>query len=223
MDGIVFFLFFIKFLINQIRWMSEKYSGVRALWNNNTKTFHLRNGNIIQPPKVFSDLLSSTITNVNITQLDGILRIGNEQQQQFEFDLAQKLSSENLQDEKFWIGLQYLVFDIPNSSANFDERFNLLKTISLTQGTHMILFQIILLCKKDSPLRIIEQIICEGTDHLMKTLNDIISKGGEGIILKLPKSSYESGTTSSMLKVIGKLEGKARIKSINLNHATCEL
>ncbi len=57
----------------------------------------------------------------------------------------------------------------------------------------------------------------------MKTLNDIISKGGEGIILKLPKSSYESGITSSMLKVIGKSEGKARLKSINSNHATCEL
>ena len=119
--------------------MSEKYSGVRALWNNNTKTFHLRNGKIIQPPKVFADLLSSTMTNVNITQLDGILRLGHGQQH--EFDLAQKLLSENLQDEEFWFGLQYLVFDIPNSSATFDERFNILKTISLIQGNHVICFK----------------------------------------------------------------------------------
>ena len=65
--------------------------------------------------------------------------------------------------------------------------------------------------------------MCDGTDHLMKTLNEIVSKGGEGIILKLSKSSYESGTTSSMLKVIGKPEGKARLKSVNSNNATCEL
>jgi ATP-dependent DNA ligase len=57
----------------------------------------------------------------------------------------------------------------------------------------------------------------------MKILYEIISKGGEGIILKLPKSSYESGITSSILKVIGTSEGKARIKSINSNYATCEL
>jgi ATP-dependent DNA ligase len=57
----------------------------------------------------------------------------------------------------------------------------------------------------------------------MKTLSEIVSKGGEGLILKLPKSSYESGTTTSMLKVVEKPEGKARIKSINSNYATCEL
>jgi hypothetical protein len=116
--------------------MSEKYNGIRALWNNNTKTFHLRNGKIIQPPKIFADLLLST-ENVNITQLDGILCLGYGKQQQF--DLAQKLS-ENLQDEEFWIQLQYLVFDIPNSSANFEERFNLLKTISLRKGKNKYLF-----------------------------------------------------------------------------------
>jgi hypothetical protein len=116
-----------------IRWMSEKYSGVRALWDNNTKTFHLQNGKIIQPPKVFADLLLSPHENENITQLDGILWLGYEQQQQY--DLTQKLSSENLQDEEeLWLKLQYLVFDIPNSSANLDERFDLLKGLSLRKG-----------------------------------------------------------------------------------------
>jgi hypothetical protein len=113
--------------------MSEKYSGIRALWDNNTKTFHLQNGKIIQPPKVFADLLLSPHENENITQLDGILWLGYGQQQQY--DLAQKLSSENLQDEEeLWLKLQYLVFDIPNSSANLNERFDLLKGLSLRKG-----------------------------------------------------------------------------------------
>ena len=115
--------------------MSEKYSGVRALWDNNTKTFYLRNGKKIQPPTIFADLLLSP-TNVNITQLDGILWLGYGKQQQY--DLAQKLS-ENLQDEELWFRLQYLVFDIPNSSARLEERFDLLKTLSLRTGIHMIL------------------------------------------------------------------------------------
>lgn len=64
--------------------------------------------------------------------------------------------------------------------------------------------------------------MCEGTDHLMNTLNEIISKGGEGLILRLPKSTYELGTTPSMLEV-GTPEGYARVHSVNANNATCEL
>ena len=102
------------------RWMSEKYSGVRAVWDNNTKTFQLRNGKIVEPPKAFADLMSTG--SADITQLDGVLWLGYGQQD----EVARKLA-ENPQDEDLWFSLQYFVFDIPNSPADFDERLILLQ------------------------------------------------------------------------------------------------
>ena len=109
--------------------MSEKYSGVRALWDNNTQTFRLRNGKTIQPPKVFAELLSPTIESV--TQLDGVLWFGYGQQD----DWSQKLA-DNVQDDDLWLRLQYLVFDIPNSSATTEERFSIINTLSFREGIH---------------------------------------------------------------------------------------
>ncbi|MCL6579459.1 MAG: hypothetical protein K6T73_08765, partial [Candidatus Bathyarchaeota archaeon] len=42
--------------------------------------------------------------------------------------------------------------------------------------------------------------ICTGIDHMQQFLQDIIDKGGEGIILRDPLSPYQSGRSPGFLK-----------------------
>ena len=42
--------------------------------------------------------------------------------------------------------------------------------------------------------------ICQGTNHLEKFFQDVIDQGGEGIILRDPKSSYQAGRSHGYLK-----------------------
>ena len=42
--------------------------------------------------------------------------------------------------------------------------------------------------------------MCQGTDHLEKIFQDIMDKGGEGIILRDPTSPFEAGRSRGYLK-----------------------
>ena len=58
---------------------------------------------------------------------------------------------------------------------------------------------------------VIEIIECKGYEHLHKYLSIIISNGGEGIMLRKNKSMYESGRSSTLLKVkVNKRKKKKR-------------
>ena len=41
--------------------MSEKFEGIRVLWNGNSQLFYCRNGKIIKPPKFFIDSIPNNI------------------------------------------------------------------------------------------------------------------------------------------------------------------
>jgi len=41
---------------------------------------------------------------------------------------------------------------------------------------------------------------CKGTEHLDRIFQDILDKGGEGIILRDPQSPYEAGRSKGFLK-----------------------
>jgi DNA ligase 1 len=54
--------------------------------------------------------------------------------------------------------------------------------------------------KRDSFLEIAPKVECTGTDHLERYLQDIIDKGGEGIILRDPQEEYVPGRAKGYLK-----------------------
>jgi DNA ligase-1 len=42
--------------------------------------------------------------------------------------------------------------------------------------------------------------VCKGMDHMQEFLQDIIDEGGEGIILRDPLCTYQSGRSPGFLK-----------------------
>ena len=49
-------------------------------------------------------------------------------------------------------------------------------------------------------INIVETTICKGKDHLKQHFNSIITKGGEGVMLRNPQSLYIAGRSENMKK-----------------------
>jgi DNA ligase-1 len=80
-----------------------------------------------------------------------------------------------------------VIFDAPQVTEGFEKR------LSFAQN-----------CFKHHPnpyVEFIQQEICKDKNHLLKKLKDIESKGGEGLILRKPRSLYITGRSYDMLKV----------------------
>lgn len=80
-----------------------------------------------------------------------------------------------------WKSVSYVVFDAPDSGGSFEDR---LREISKA-------------VRKDRCpyVRILDQVPCEGLDHLRSELSRIESLGGEGLMLRQPGSLYEPQPT----------------------------
>jgi DNA ligase-1 len=46
----------------------------------------------------------------------------------------------------------------------------------------------------------VETVFCKGKEHLKEYFEKIIKKGGEGVMLRKPKSLYEGGRSESLCK-----------------------
>ena len=81
-----------------------------------------------------------------------------------------------------WEKMKYMIFDLPHSQLPYEERITQLKKLSLP--SHVIL---------------VESIKCRDNNHLLKMLNEVVSEGGEGLMLRRPQSLYEAGRKSNVL------------------------
>jgi DNA ligase-1 len=153
-------------------WMSEKLDGVRAYWDG--EAFVSRLGNKFYAPDWFiADLPADT--------LDGELWVGR------------KMFSETISIVRSgtgsaeWKKVSYVVFDAPNAKGTFEDRLKHAGKV---------------LRKAATPhARFLEHVECTGFDHLRRELARVESLGGEGLMLRRPKSMYEIGRSSSLLKV----------------------
>lgn len=84
--------------------------------------------------------------------------------------------------------MTFRVFDLPSEpEIPFETRMEHLRTLVESQPT-------------ETPLRLVQHIKCNGRDHLQSFHQDITSNGGEGVVLRLPRSTYTSGRSSAFLK-----------------------
>jgi DNA ligase-1 len=51
--------------------------------------------------------------------------------------------------------------------------------------------------------------MCQGTDHLQSELNRVLAMGGEGLMLRQPRSLYEVGRSTTLFKVKSFLDAEA--------------
>lgn len=119
---------------------------------------------------------SFTVGLPNIS-LDGELWMGRGT-----FD--QLLSLVNAKAETDWTRIGYYVYDLPSSSLPYEERQLELQRFNFPPNVYAVL-----------------STRCRDQAHLEEYLEEILEKGGEGVILREPFSLYSPSLTSSMLKV----------------------
>ena len=153
-------------------WMSEKLDGVRAYWDG--KQFLSRQGNLYHAPAWFIDGLPQV-------PLDGELWIDRKKFQR-------TVSIVRRQDKSgLWNEVRFLVFDAPAASGGFEDRLEFLKDALAKGGPKF--------ARSHAHER------CRNLDALRLELARVESLGGEGLMLRQPRSKYVAGRSVTLLKV----------------------
>lgn len=153
-------------------YMSEKLDGIRAYWTG--KELLSKNGNKINAPIWF-------IKDFPAFELDGELWT-----KENDFENVQNIVLDTNPSTK-WQELTYNIFEVPNTSGDFDKRLEKIK-LWLEKNPNRY-------------IKIIPQKICKDESDLNNFLKNILEKKGEGVILKNPKLEYFAGRSNDILKV----------------------
>ena len=163
-------------------WLSEKLDGVRAYWDG--ERFISRLGNEFFAPKWFTAPLPKS-------PLDGEL-FGGRKQFQRTVGIVKRQDASDL-----WKELQYVVFDAPQHGGVFEERVSFIEaTISALKVSWLVAHK---------------HELCNGTEHLRTELARVEGLGGEGLMMRQPRSRYEAGRSNTLLKVKSFHDTEARV------------
>jgi len=154
-------------------WVSEKLDGVRAIWNG--EKLHFRSGNLIHAPLWFT-------ANFPDLPMDGELWVGRGT-----FDRLSGIVRKKIPVDNEWKQVRYMLFELPDHSGTFTARVQ--KMIKLTTSV------------KIPWLKVIPQIRLKSETELLKMLDDVVKKGGEGLMLHRADSLYHSGRSDDLLKL----------------------
>ena len=168
-------------------WASEKLDGVRAIWNG--VSLNSRLGNEFPAPQWFLDKLPKH----HGILLDGELFTGRGNFQ----DTVSIVRNSNLHDD--WENVVFQVFDYPSCSGVFEERM---------LGLKKLLQQ-----KKSKYIKMLEHIKVENSGEVLSIHTRIDSLGGEGVMLRKPKSLYVNGRSNTLLKVKSFYDAEAKVIS----------
>ena len=196
-----------------VGWLaSEKYDGYRARWmgkmkDKDEKVF------LSRAKKLFNahDLFKLAMPDENI---DGELWVGREN---FQMMGVVRKKVPILEE---WKHVQYIVYDLPDLNKPFSDRITTLKKIVKENkerwdsivSTLPEEFQI------ECPLKIAKQTLIESEEQMDKLYKDILTKGGEGLMIKDPDSLYEDKRSNYMLKVKPEFDEEAEIVDYKLGN-----
>ena len=102
------------------------------------------------------------------------------------FQESLKLSNQMEFSAIDWKNFKYMVFDVPNHSGTYAQRYARLEERLAGKGYKHI--------------EIAQKVECKGMQHFEKVLQDFIDKGAEGIILRDPSEPYAPGRAKGYLK-----------------------
>jgi DNA ligase-1 len=153
-------------------WMSEKLDGMRAYWDG--KQLWSRENNKIYAPDWF-------LEGFPPFSLDGELFIGRKKFQQ-------TISVTRRQDmPDTWKDIRYVIFDTVEDNVQFEDRFDHLRNWF---SSHNVKYA-----------KLHDIVKCQDFDHFNIIFRHILDEGGEGVILRKPKSLYERTRSNALLKV----------------------
>jgi len=154
-------------------WVSEKLDGVRAIWNG--EKLHFRSGKLISAPDWFTENFPEQL-------MDGELWMGRGT-----FEKLSGIVRKIQPNHNDWRQVRYMLFELPEHPGTFTRRVR--KMVKLTETL------------KISWLHPIPQIRLNSEDALLNMLDEIVTKGGEGLMLHRSDSLYHSGRSDDLLKL----------------------
>lgn len=164
----------------------EKYDGYRALWNGTE--LHTRRGFLIPAPPSFTRLLPAD------TNLDGELWMGRVSEGG---GVEKAMASFHTSSEDVWRRVSYIVFDAPSASGGFASRLALAAK-RLAEHVPLPSHGSVL---PSSLVRVAAAEPCEDEATAMRLLNDVESRGGEGLILRKGSAPFRAGRSRDLLKL----------------------
>lgn len=167
--------------------VSEKYDGVRAIWDGSTLRF--RSGRIVAAPKWFIEKLPAVA-------LDGELWIGRGR-----FDEVSAIVRKEQPNDHEWRRINYLIFELPqmNESAgpSFEARVALIEAVVANADF--------------TQLRAVAHHRVRDRAQLKRELDQVVKSGGEGLMLHLANANYVTGRSDVLLKLKPLLDTEARV------------
>lgn len=161
--------------------MSEKLDGVRAYWDGSQ--FISRQGNLFHAPDWF-------VAGLPSVPLDGELWLDRKAFQRTVSIVRRQDKSDH------WKQLKFVVFDVPGLDKGFEDRIKHIHDA---------------VAKVNPYVRPHEHVACRGIEHLRQELSRLEALGAEGLMLRRPGSRYESGRSSTLLKVKSFHDAEARV------------
>jgi DNA ligase-1 len=67
-------------------------------------------------------------------------------------------------------------------------------------------------------VKVVEAVKCNGPEHLKEHFDNIIAKGGEGVMLREPQSLYKAGRSNSLKKFKPFFDTEVRVIENNYPH-----
>ena len=152
--------------------VSEKYDGVRALWDGRQLRF--RSGAEIPAPAWF-------LARLPAQALDGELWLARGR-----FDALSAIVRKARPVDAEWRQLHYLVFELPGAAGPFVERAARLRQIVRQSAW--------------SQLEAVEQAPVDDAAALRQRLDAVLAAGGEGLVLHAAAAPYQTGRGEVLFK-----------------------
>jgi DNA ligase 1 len=161
--------------------VSEKYDGVRAIWDG--KGLRFRSGNIVNAPGWF-------ISKLPATPLDGELWLERGQ-----FETLSGIVRKSVPVDAEWRRLKYMIFELPDAAGSFADRA--LKIQEIVNAANW------------PQLQAVTQYRVADRKALKRKLDEVVKAGGEGLMLHLAEAPYTTGRSDVLLKLKPLLDTEA--------------
>ena len=163
--------------------VSEKYDGVRALWDGRTLRF--RSGRSVPAPSWF-------LARLPAQPLDGELWLARGQ-----FDALSAIVRKAEPVDAEWRGVHYMVFELPAASGPFAERYAAIQDL--------------VRAARWPALRAVEQSRVPDVQALKRLLADVHGAGGEGLMLHRVDALVATGRSDVLLKLKPLADSEAQV------------
>ena len=168
---------------------SEKLDGVRAYWDG--RNLRSRNGKILAAPEGWSAYFPSFA-------LDGELYTARG-----EFEKIQSIVMDKMPSVAAWSEVKFYIFDVPEAGGGLLERLSELEKFILQNP------------QAGQNLKIIKQVKVKDNAEFEAFAEAVITKGGEGAVVREPNVPYERKRSKNALKYKKFKDAECEVTAIN--------